>query len=180
MRIIAGKNRGLKLTSLDGDNTRPTADRIKETLFNIINQDVVGGNVLDLFSGSGSLGLECISRGANFATLVENSQDAIQVINNNVAHTKEEDKVKVVKSNVEDFLKNNAGNVKYHIIFLDPPYLQQYEALVLELLHNGDYLEDDGIIVVEHSSKTIVDSQWFQVYRQKEYKVTTLTFLRKK
>ncbi len=180
MRVIAGKNRGAKLMSLEGNNTRPTSDRIKETLFNIINQQLLGANVLDLFSGSGSLGIECVSRGADFATLVENFPEAIQVINSNVAHTKNEEKIKVIKSDVMEYLKKNKSGDKYDVIFLDPPYLHDYEALVLELLYEGDFLTDDGIIVVEHSSKTNVDNHYFEIYREKEYKVTSLTFMRKK
>ena len=103
MRIIAGKNRGTKLYTLDGDDiTRPTLDRVKESLFNIIMQYLEGSNVLDLFAGSGALGLEALSRGANEVTFCDNSIKAINVIKNNIEKTRQEEKARVL---YKDFVK---------------------------------------------------------------------------
>ena len=142
MRIIAGKNRGTKLYTLDGDDiTRPTLDRVKESLFNIIMPYIENSNILDLFAGSGALGLESLSRGAGKVTFCDNSSKAINVIKNNINKTKLEKKTQVLH---KDFSKaiidlKNQKN-KFDIIFLDPPYKTDYIIKAIEMIIEEDLL----------------------------------------
>jgi len=148
MRIISGKARGLKLYSLEGLETRPTLDRVKESLFNIIRNNIKDSNVLDLFAGTGSLGLECISRGAKSVTFCDYNKKAIDIINKNILKAKFEEKSQVINKDYIkclEILKNN----KYDIIFIDPPYDSDLAVKALELVFKVDILEKDGIIVVE-------------------------------
>lgn len=121
MRIISGSSRGTNLYTLKGENTRPTLDRIKESMFNIINNNIKDSLVLDLFSGSGAIGLEFASRGAKKVILCDNSKEAINIINKNIEKTHLQEKVEVV------FLSSNTildkyKNIKFDFIFIDPPY----------------------------------------------------------
>ena len=125
MRIISGNLRGTKLYTLDGLNTRPTLDRVKESLFNIINKYIDGCTFLDLFAGSGAIGIEAISRGANKVVMCEKSKEAIQVINKNIEKTKINEKVKLYNMDFEKCIKNEL-NEKFDLIYLDPPYKTDY------------------------------------------------------
>ena len=121
MRIIAGKYRGKKLKEFDIDTTRPTQDRVKESIFNLIQFDIQEAVVLDLFAGSGQLGIEALSRGARNCTFVENNRQAMEITKRNTAHCKLEDKAKFVLSDAESFL---ISADHFDIAFLDPPYGQ--------------------------------------------------------
>ena len=147
MRIISGIARGTKLYTLEGENTRPTLDRVKEPLFSIIQNDIRDANVLDLFAGSGALGLEALSRGANQAILCDKSYEAIEVIKKNVNKTHFEDKTKVM---CMDYKKCIATlNEKFDLIFIDPPYKLDIAIKSVELILEKDLLSKDGIIVIE-------------------------------
>lgn len=123
MRVISGKSRGKKLISLEGDNTRPTLDRVKEALFNIIQFQVQDAVVLDLFAGTGALGIEALSRGAKEATFCDKVPDAIKVIKQNVINTNNLNKTIIINKDYKDALENiSKQNKKFDIIFLDPPY----------------------------------------------------------
>ena len=123
MRIISGKARGTKLYTLDGENTRPTLDRVKEPLFNILNFKLNDSVVLDLFAGSGALGLESISRGARKAVFGECNPSAVRIIQKNIEKTKFEDKSFIIRGEFEKVLKTlNDTDIKFDIVFLDPPY----------------------------------------------------------
>lgn len=150
MRIISGSARGTKLVTLQGENTRPTLDRVKEALFSIIQNRIIDSNVLDLFSGSGALGLETLSRGAKLAVLCDNNIEAIKIINQNIEKTKMKDKTIVINDNYTkclQMLKNK--NMKFDLIFLDPPYKTNFAINALKIILNLDLVADDGIIIIE-------------------------------
>ena len=183
MRIISGTNRGAKLFTLEGTNTRPTLDRVKEPLFSIIQEYIPESNVLDLFAGSGALGLECISRGANSAILCDSSRDAISIINQNVNKLKMDNCVQVINLSYEQFLqKALSQNLKFDIVFLDPPYQTDYAEKACRFIFENDLLSQDGIIIIEtdNRSKVLQNLQEIsnRVYNEKSYGRVTLFFLR--
>lgn len=141
MRIITGSARGTKLTTLEGDATRPTTDKVKEALFSMIQFDIEGRAVLDLFAGSGQLGLEALSRGAARGTFIDESRAAVDVIIDNAKKTHLFDRCRVSVSGAVPFLKSAAGRETYDIVFLDPPYasglLKESLALLPSILAPG-------------------------------------------
>lgn len=147
MRIISGTARGTKLYTLEGDNTRPTLDRVKEPLFSIIQNKIKDSIVLDLFSGSGALALEALSRGAKKAILCDNSFKAIEVIKKNIEKTHFEQKAKLLCMDYKKCL--NKINEKIDLIFLDPPYEANIAVKSLEIIINNNLLSEDGLIVLE-------------------------------
>lgn len=168
MRVISGTARGLKLDSLDGLSTRPTLDRVKESIFNMLFDKTVGANVLDLFAGSGAMGIEALSRMAENCTFVDSYPGAIDIVNKNIAKARFTDKSKVVSSDFKQFLTTTTD--KYDIVFVDPPYGAGYVEEVLELLYERLLLRDNAVVVVESSR----DAQppiphSYSVIRQKNY-----------
>ena len=161
MRIISGNARGTKLYTLEGNNTRPTLDRVKEALFNKINFQLEEAIVLDLFAGSGALGLEALSRGAKIAYFGENSHQVAKVIEKNIYKTKMQDKAKLI---IKDYKKvlEDVKQIKFDIIFLDPPYETNYDIEAIELVLKDNLLKDNGFIVLETDSN------------EKENKIKTL------
>jgi len=155
MRIISGVARGSRLVTLEGTETRPTLDRVKEPLFSIIQMYIKDARVLDLFAGSGALGLEALSRGAKSAVFSDISEKAISVINQNVEKTKLGDKVTILNKSSEKVLKQMASeHQEFDLIFLDPPYAS---GLLEETLHDileYNLLSKEGIIVVETDMET--------------------------
>ncbi|MCL2122447.1 MAG: 16S rRNA (guanine(966)-N(2))-methyltransferase RsmD, partial [Clostridiales bacterium] len=154
MRIISGSARSLKLKSPKGAHTRPTSDRVKETLFNIIAHDIYGRLVLDLYSGSGALGIEAISRGAEYAYFVDNSAEATACIKDNLRNAKMTDRGCVLKRDVPAALRYLEGLPEltgrcFDLIFIDPPYGMEYEKQVLFLLGKKKYLGAESLIVLE-------------------------------
>lgn len=147
MRIISGTARGTKLYTLEGDNTRPTLDRVKEPLFSIIQNKIKDSIVLDLFSGSGALALEALSRGAKKAILCDNSFKAIEVIKKNIEKTHFEQKAKLLCMDYKKCL--NKINEKIDLIFLDPPYEANIAVKSLEIIINNNLLSEDGLMVLE-------------------------------
>ncbi len=179
MRIIAGNLRGAKLLAPEGENTRPTTDRIKTTMFNIIAFDIQERNVLDVFAGSGGLGLECLSRGANSATFLDVDKEAISIINKNVEKLRLEKQSTVLNKGFEEFLKSTSQ--KFDLIFLDPPYSKDIHNVALDLIIKNDCLTEDGIIVLEISSDddcSCIDELGLEIYKQREFSRTTLNFIR--
>ena len=151
MRIISGNARGTKLYTLEGNNTRPTLDRVKEALFNKINFQLEEAIVLDLFAGSGALGLEALSRGAKIAYFGENSHQAAKVIEKNIYKTKMQDKAKLIIKDYKKILEE-VKQIKFDIIFLDPPYETNYDIEAIELVLKDNLLKDNGFIVLETDS----------------------------
>lgn len=180
MRVIAGAARRLNLKTIPGSETRPTSDRIKETLFNMINPYLSDINFLDLFAGSGQMGIEALSRGAKMAVFVENSNDAISCIENNLKITKLESSSKIIASEVFTALKRLEGNYIFDYIFMDPPYNQLLEKQVLEYLKNSSLINDTSVIIVEASLDTQFDyleEMGYRIIKRKEYKTNMHIFL---
>lgn len=181
MRVIAGSARRLLLKTPEGLDTRPTTDRIKETLFNMLMPALPDAVFIDLFSGSGGIGIEALSRGARKAYFVENSQKAVACITDNLEHTHLADKAVVLKQDVLAALRGSIRDTA-DIIFLDPPYHQEYDRIVLELLRDASYVNDDTLIVVEASAATsfdYVETLGFVIEKIKQYKTNKHVFIRR-
>ena len=142
MRVIAGSARSLPLKTIEGTDTRPTQDRIKETLFNMLQSDIPGCKFLDLYSGSGAIGIEALSRGAAKAVLVENSKKAVECIKDNLTFTKLADKADVMEMDVLSAINRLKGKDVFSIVYMDPPYSNDYERDVLAALRNSDIIEN--------------------------------------
>lgn len=150
MRIIAGKANRKALVTLPGEEiTRPTIERVKEGLFSAIQFEIAGRRVLDLFSGSGQIGLEAVSRGAEQAVLVDASLDAIGIIKKNAKNTNLAPQCKILKADYSEYLKSASGKEKFDLIFLDPPYSFDMKKAVLKRLTKADIFNDGAIIVCE-------------------------------
>lgn len=152
MRIISGKAKGTKLETLEGNDTRPTLDRVKEALFSIIQNELWEAKVLDLFSGSGALGLESLSRGAKEAYLCDSSKKAIEIIKQNVKKTHFEEQVKIINKNYKKCLEE-VKNEQFDIIFLDPPYRTNYGIEAVKFIIQNNIITKDGTIIFETDKK---------------------------
>lgn len=181
LRVISGKCRGTLLVSPDGTGTRPTLDRIKETLFNIIAFDIPECRFLDLFSGSGAIGIEALSRGAELVSFVEKDKQALAVLYQNLDKTRLKNQAHIYGCDVFEALialKNTSR--PFDIIFLDPPYAMAGIEDVLQLILSNELLKDEGYIILERSTNTIVSlPQNLVLWKEKTYKTTTLSFIRK-
>lgn len=149
MRIITGSARGVKLLTLEGDATRPTAERVKEAVFSMLQFELEGRAALDLFAGSGQLGLEALSRGAARATLIDESRDAVAVVIENAKKTRLFDRCRISCADFAAFLRGAAGRDRYDIVFLDPPYASGMVAPALRLLAEGGILAPGATVVCE-------------------------------
>ena len=168
MRVITGKARGTVLKTPEGMQTRPTADRVKEALFSIIQFDIPGARVLDLFGGSGQLGIEALSRGAKNAVFVDESDAACKLIKENLCRTKMEDQGRVVRSDYMVFL--NTCRDKFDIILLDPPYAEVFLENSLKRISEIDILHSGGIIVAERPLGKELPWDFPGFTRSKDYK----------
>lgn len=179
MRVITGKARGVQLKTPEGMQTRPTSDRVKEALFSIINFDLPGANVLDLFAGTGQLGIEALSRGAKRAVFVDAREDACKIVRENLRRTKLEGEAKVVRSDYLDYLRR--CKEKYDIILLDPPYAEVFLENALKCITEIDILQSGGIIVTERPIEKELSLVFEGYTRSKDYKYgnTLLTLYRK-
>jgi len=179
MRVITGKARGVTLKTPDGLQTRPTTDRVKEALFSIINFDIPGSRVLDLFGGTGQLGIEALSRGAKSAVFVDAGEPACRLIRENLKRTKLEADGKVVRSDYLAYL--NRCREQFDIIFLDPPYAEVFLENSLKRIAEIDILQSNGIIVTERPLGKELPWELEGFSRSKDYKYgnTLLTIYRK-
>lgn len=173
MRIISGKYRSLVLAEFKGEDIRPTADRVKESLFNIIAQRVPESRALDLFCGSGGLGLECISRGAEFVHFNDISADSIKVLQKNLSRIKENN-YRVTNNNFAECLM--ALDNKFDLIFLDPPYRLEAGREALEIISSRKILKDDGIAVLERDRAFKGEINGLRLYDERKYGKTYLSF----
>lgn len=148
MRIIAGKAKGTKLYTLEGENTRPTLDRVKESLFNIIQNEIQDSVFFDVFSGSGAIGLEAVSRGARKAILCDKSKEACMIIKKNIEKTHALEKTELYQADYKEVLKNKIHE-KLDIIFLDPPYKTDFAIEAIKIAMERDLLNKDSIIIIE-------------------------------
>lgn len=181
MRVIAGTARSLPLKTPEGMDTRPTTDRIKETLFNMLQTDIPDCVFVDIFSGSGGIGIEALSRGARKAYFIENAPKAIACIEQNLAFTKFTDRAIVLK---QDACAGLSGifEKSVDVIFMDPPYNQEQEKCVLEQLSRMKYVTEDTLIVVEASLETdfsYLHELGFTLQKEKKYKTNKHVFLYK-
>lgn len=179
MRVITGKARGVNLKTPEGLQTRPTADRVKEALFSVINFDIPGAAVLDLFGGTGQLGIEALSRGANNAIFVDESDKACLLIKENLRRTKLEQQGKVVRSDYLAYLRS--CKEKFDIVFLDPPYAEVFLENALNCITEIDILRSGGIIVCERPLEKEISVEYPGFTRSKDYKYgkTLITLFRK-
>lgn len=181
MRVIAGKARRLQLKTPEGFETRPTTDRTKETLFNILNPYLADADFLDLFSGSGAIGIEALSRGAKYAAFVDDSRSSVECIRANLKNTKLDSQAEVFAMTALEAIRalEIKGKV-FDIIFMDPPYNQMLEQEVLRALQSSNIIYCDTIIVVEASIKTsfeYLEQTRFRIYKQKDYKTNQHVFI---
>ena len=146
MRVITGIARGKRLKSLSGNDVRPTTDKVKEGIFSAIQFDIEGRRFLDMFAGSGQMGIEALSRGAESALVVDNSKKAVEIIKENIAACGFQKEISVRKGDYSEVLTKGA---EYDVIFLDPPYASELLAKAIELIVKFDILSKDGIIVCE-------------------------------
>ena len=181
MRVIAGKAKRLNLKTIEGFDTRPTTDRIKETLFNMINVQLADCDFLDLFSGSGAIGIEALSRGAKSAVFVENNKSAVNCIKENLRTTKLGEDAVVLALDVMSAIRTLEiqGRV-FDIIFMDPPYNRLLEKQVLEALQFSNIIYYNTIIIVEASLDTELDfleNTKFKIFKEKKYKTNKHVFI---
>lgn len=179
MRVISGSVRGTVLKTPDGMKTRPTSDRVKEALFSIIQFDLPGANVLDLFGGTGQLGIEALSRGAKRAVFVDADKQACNVIRENLNRTKFVEQNKVLCADSFSYLKSCTE--KFNIIFLDPPYAEEFLENSLKLITEIDILQSNAIIVTERPLGKELSLSFAGFSRSKDYKYgnTLLALYRK-
>ena len=178
MRIIAGEKRSRKLLTPEGNDTRPTADRVKESLFSILQPRLFGARVLDLYAGSGALALEALSRGALGAVLCDVSPAACRVIRQNIAALGYEEKARLLnRSDTAALTQLEKENAVFDLIFLDPPYRMDMSPVCRRLCEGG-LLARDGIIVAEHQKEMPPKTgSWAVLTDRREYGITGLSFL---
>ena len=176
MRIISGKYRGMVLSEFRGGDIRPTADRVKESLFNILATEIAGARVLDLFCGSGNLGIESLSRGASFVHFNDFSKDSIAVLNKNLARVKE--RTFTVTNLDYSLCLSKTG--AFDIIFIDPPYAAEYGRDALEIISAGNKLTDGGIAVYERDRSFKGEIEGLELYDERKYGKTYLSFFAKR
>lgn len=180
MRVIAGKAKGIQLNTPEGMLTRPTTDRVKEALFSIIQFDLPGASVLDLFGGTGQLGIEALSRGASKAVFVDARRDACQLIRSNLKKTHLESQASVLQSDYMEYL--NRAKEQFQIILLDPPYAEVYLENAIKKITEIDILQSGGIIVAERPLGKELPWEFPDFKRSRDYKYgkILLTVYRKK
>ncbi len=183
MRVVAGEYGGRRLKAVPGMKTRPTTDKVKEAMFNIIGPYLEGGQVLDLFAGSGGLSIEAVSRGADHATLVDRQYQAIKTIHENLSVTKEEDKFTVLKGDAYKMLNKLAKQEQgFDYVFLDPPYKKQQILDLMEQLIKLGLLNTDALIICETDQVADLPEELadFELIKKADYGITELTFYRYK
>jgi 16S rRNA (guanine966-N2)-methyltransferase len=180
MRIISGTCRGRKLTPLKGMDIRPTSDRIREAIFNILGPRVRQARVLDLFAGTGALGLEALSRGAAHAVFVDQSHTACDVIRQNIDRCRFMEQATLIRQDLfSPWSDPVMASRCFDLIFLDPPYGRNYVVKTLELPQFSALLSENGIIIAEHDTRETLSPALtgLDIFRQKKYSRTTVSFL---
>lgn len=190
MRVIAGKARSIPLVTPSGNETRPTTDKIKETLFNILQQDIPGCVFIDCFSGSGAIGIEALSRGAERAVFIDHGREAVDCITRNLVKTKLIDSAVIVRSEILSAvprIKSNVSDETDTIYFMDPPYDQGLEYPLLRVLSQEGLIRGCDLVVLEKSLDTdtmeelsaLCDELGLEIFREKKYKNQRHLFIRK-
>ena len=179
MRVIAGRARSMPLKAPKSLNTRPTTDRIKETLFNIIQGDIQGSVFVDVFSGSGGIGIEALSRGAKFVTFVDKSLDSIKLLKSNLSKLGNfvDGKYYVVNNDTLSFLRLN--NMNFNFVFMDPPYNKELLPKLISKI--SDFIQLDGTLICEHESELLLPNKIndLAISRNKRYGTVAVTFYKK-
>lgn len=181
MRVIAGKARRIQLKTIEGNLTRPTTDRIKETLFNMIQPYIYDSTFLDLFSGSGGIGIEALSRGAARAVFIENNALAVNCIKDNLSATKLSNQAEVMKADVCTGIRQLGGRPPFSIIYIDPPYNAQIEERVLNELADAKLVDEDSVIIIEAALDNrleFLQESKYIIEREKLYKTNKHFFLK--
>lgn len=178
IRVIAGTAKGRKLKMVPGDSTRPVMDRVKESLFNILGSGVRGSSFLDLFAGTGSVGIEALSRGAQYALFIDSNRMAIQTIHENLAHTKLEDRAQVLRTDAFAYLGRVQSRAFEYIYIAPPQYKKLWKAALLALDANPSHLEPDSTVIVQidHTEREDVPLNVLRPYDQRVYGNTVLWF----
>lgn len=177
MRIISGKYRGLKLNEFDTEGIRPTADRVKESLFNILYGRVAGARVLDLFCGSGNLGIECLSRGAEEVRFNDRSADSLKLLKSNLAKIKDGN-FKISNLDFAACLNMLAGKEEFDLIFLDPPYKTEAGREALKIIAERGLLKEDGVAVFERDVSFTGEIAGLEKFDERKYGKTFITFFK--
>ena len=185
MRIISGSARGTKIQTIESNTTRPTLDRVKESLFNIIQNNLHSSNVLDLFAGSGALGIEALSRGAELAIFCDINGDAVRTIKSNLQKTKLYDKAIVYNEDYKQCLEDlGKKNYKFDIVFLDPPYKMDIAVKSLKIIIQNNLIKKETIIVIETDEKNRDEKELqeiknkVEIYDKRKYGRANLFFMR--
>jgi 16S rRNA (guanine966-N2)-methyltransferase len=169
MRIISGKYKGRKVDGYNIDGTRPTMDRVKESVLGMIQIKLEDSICLDLFTGSGSVGLELLSNGAKKCYFVDNNYKVVETLNKNMKSLKITDDYEIIKSGYEEALKNfNNRNIKFDIIFLDPPYKLDYIVPAIKLISDYNLINEDGLIICEYENEEI-DVDNYELIKTRKY-----------
>ena len=179
MRIISGKAKGIRLDTLEGEETRPTAERVKEAVFSMLQFDIEGRRILDLFSGSGQMALEALSRGAEEAVLIDHSKSAIKIIQRNAEKCRLTSQCDIVNSDASDYIKRNRGK-RFDIIFLDPPYASGLYEPILRALYECEMLKPTSIIVCESNFDELLAGdigKYYSARKVSKYSKTVITLL---
>ncbi len=180
MRVIAGTARSLKLKTTPGDATRPTTDKTKETLFNVLQSSLPGSVFVDLYSGSGAIGIEALSRGAKRAYFIENSHAAYQCIIDNLHHTHLEENAVVLKKDAL-FALQTSINEEIDVLFMDPPYHTHAEREVIKIAITSPYVTEDTLIVAEtdlNDDYAYLSELGIEIIKEKRYKTSRHIFMR--
>ena len=181
MRVIAGSARRLLLEAPEGLDTRPTQDKIKETLFNILQMDVPGSIFLDICAGSGGIGIEALSRGAKRAYFIENGRNAVAYILRNLHRTGFEEQAVLLKQDAVAALRH-VREKEVDLVYMDPPYRSDLAKRILTALDGQPYITEDTRIIVEtdnHSDFSFLEETGFEIYREKNYKTNRHLFIRR-
>lgn len=187
MRVIAGKYKGRKLNTPENYDIRPTTDKAKEALFSILTNDIYGSRILDLFAGTGGLGIEALSRGASYCLFADSSKKSLVLVRENIEHCKIEEKTKIVAGEYKKVLKNlgdkiaNQMEERFDIIILDPPYNQGMLNDAFSLIQEGGVLSDKGVIVAEHRREEKLPDELygFKKVKERRYGVVMLSIYNK-
>ncbi|GIL16791.1 MAG: methyltransferase [Oligoflexia bacterium] len=181
MRIISGKYRGHHLTSFQAGHIRPTTDRVKESMFNILMNDIEGARVIDLFSGTGNLGLEALSRGAREVVFVEKNKSSIDILKKNIAKLKIEEPYQIIQKDVLSFLKSYQGE-PFDLIFADPPFTEEMAHDVMMGASASQLFHENTLMLIESGRREKIEDDYGTLirYDKREFGDKFLSFFRKK
>lgn len=180
MRVIAGEKRGMQLYSPVDSAARPTLDRVKEAVFGALQFELYGKTVLDLFAGSGALGIEALSRGAAAAVFADSDKNAIEVTQKNISKAGYGDRSEVLKENYAGTINLFKNTNKFDIVFMDPPYKSGFYASAMKQLYDMEVLNKGALIVTESEDETVPDVEGFTIRKRKKYGKTVITIFEKK